>query len=336
MESMDELELLARALPDARPPSDEVVARGRAKAAAARTRPRPGRLTSRGSLARRNWVPRNWAPRNWARRSWAWAAVATAAVVAVVVALAANLAPAPAPVLTPAPSPKPGPNQAMLDLAARIEKLHEPPRRYWRTSRTADDKTRTENWLPRSAGDQVMLWRVAGGKCVWGFSGDWGGRYGDRSVADFTMADLAALPAETGALERKFREYNRIWNERGFRESFAEFAPVLGNMLYMPISPQVRAGVLRVLAGQPGTRAHGVARDPLGREGLVVDLGGEGGTFNDVPVKYRLFISLHNGAWQANVAYAVKGGRIVSYDATLVSGWTDLPPRMPKGCPRKG
>ncbi|MFD9941526.1 hypothetical protein ACFWYW_36750 [Nonomuraea sp. NPDC059023] len=336
MESMDELELLARALPDARPPSDEVVARGRAKVAAARTRPRAGRLASRGSRTRGKW----------ARRSWAWAALATAAVVSVVVALAANLAPAPAPVLTPAPSqkplptphksPKPGPNQAMLDLAARIGKLHEPPRRYWRTSRMTDSKVRAENWVPRSAGDRVMLWETAGGKCTSGFSAYWGGRYGDRSVADFTMADLAALPAEPEALERKFREYNRIWNDRGFRKSFAEFAPVLGNMLDMPISPQVRAGVLRVLAGQPGTRVHGVARDPLGREGLVVDLGEEGGTINDVPVRHRLFINLQNGASQARVAYAVKGGRIVSYHATVVSGWTDLLPRMPKGCPRKG
>ncbi|MFI9555878.1 hypothetical protein [Nonomuraea endophytica] len=270
------------------------------------------------------------------RRSWLWAAVATAAVVAVVVALAANLALAPAPVLTPEPSPKPRPNQAMLDLAARIEKLHEPPRRYWRTSRMFSNKTLNEQWVPRSAGDQTMLWRMGGGKCVWSFSGDQGGKYGDATVADFTMADLAALPAETEALERKFREYNRIWNERGFRDSFAEFAPVLGNMLYMPISPQVRAGVLRVLAGQPGTRVHGTAIDPLGREGLVVDLGGEGGTFDDVPVRYRLFINLQNGAWQANVAYAVKGGRIVSYRATTVSGWTDVLPRIPKSCPRKG
>ncbi|MFI6389050.1 hypothetical protein [Nonomuraea sp. NPDC050540] len=341
MESMDELELLARALPDARPPSEEVVARGRAKVEAARTRPPAGRPASRGSLTRGNWTRGSWV-----RRSWAWAALGTAAVVAVVVALAANLAPAPAPVLTPAPSqqplptprksPKPGPNQAMLDLAARIDKLHEPPRRYWRTSKITASKARTENWLPRSAGDRVMLWQTGGGTCTWGFSGYRGGKYGDTTVADFTMADLAALPAEPEALERKFREYNRIWNDRGFRMSFAEFAPVLGNMLYMPISPQVRAGVLRVLAGQPGTRVHGTAIDPLGREGLVVDLGGEGGTFDDVPVRHRLFINLQNGAWQADVAYAVKGGRIVSYHATLVSGWTDLPPRMPKGCPREG
>lgn len=109
---MDELSLLARSLPDAPPPSAEVVEKARARLSAAQHGPvRPRRVNRRGVV-------------------WGWtlgAAAATVAIVMAVVTLVPNVTTAPTPMLVPADG-----NDALLRLADQVAKLPEEGGAYWR------------------------------------------------------------------------------------------------------------------------------------------------------------------------------------------------------------
>jgi hypothetical protein len=309
---MDELDLISRALPEARPLSPEVVAKARARVATAK------------------------APRHRSRAwtwTWAGAAVGTAAVVGVV-ALVANMAEPPAPTLASQAKP----NQALYDLADKVEKLPaEPPGRYWRESTqevSGKHSSLFERWSARSADEPSALWRIYKGKCT-GEMRDFDGRYPDTGLAELSMADVAALPSDPVSLKRKLREFHQVWYKRGFEQSFADFLPSAASLLSMPITPQVRATTLRILAEAPHTRTYGTAVDPMGRAGLLVSFAkaGDGGTIGKVPVYYQTFLGPSDGRQLSTVAKAVKGGRVESYNARLPqSGWTDERPPMPKGC----
>ncbi|MEV4014875.1 hypothetical protein AB0J35_30680 [Nonomuraea angiospora] len=351
---MDELDLLARALPDAPPPSPEVVARARTRLAAGRTRSRT--------------------------RVWAWAlgaAMATAAVVTAITVLAGVVS-APAPVLV---QPR---NAELLQLADRVERLPDQRGAYWWEVMITGDRVSAGDYnlrtrqrierrvplntaerttilsyaataLPASAADE-RAWRAAGAParakppcpkgtpaddcrpvritdqlydCGWYDKGD--AQVGDSSVASFTLADLAAIPADRNGLLAKLREYHRVWVSRGFEEPFEDFLPLAGNLLSMPIRPQLRAAILRLLAELPGTMVHGTATDPLGRQALSVTL-----TRDDAgSPSYRTLLDPQTGATLARVSYVPgsSGGDVLSYTArTPETGWTALPPPLPKSC----
>lgn len=368
---MDELELLARALPDAPPPSTEVVARARARLAAdgVRTRRVPGR--SRARL----WV--------WALSS----AVATAAMV-IAVTLVANLASAPAPVLV---QPR---NNELLDLAARVERLPEGRGAYWREvtitggrisaggydlltrqriERTAPLDT-TEKFmlrtsaqaaLPASAADE-RAWRAAGAPtrvkprctkdnpadecrpiqitdqprgCEWRDGND--AQVGDHSLADLTLADLAAIPADRNGLLAKLRDYHRIWQDRGFKQPFEEFLPLAGNLLSMPIRPQLRAAILRLLAELPDTKVYGTATDPLGRKALSVTFTRDreqprSPGSKPLPAYTRTFLDMETGAALARASYVPggSGGDVLTHYIAQApeTGWITSRPTPPKSC----
>ncbi|MFG1956327.1 CU044_5270 family protein [Nonomuraea sp. NPDC049028] len=369
---MDEMDLLARALPDARPPSPEVVARARARSAAApvsRARPRP-------------WV--------------LWAPLATAAIVAVVFALVTNLASAPA-VLKP-----PKVNQELFDLADRIEKLPAESNTYWREVEidgnylstggyTLVVSGRRETWQPRDPADLALMqvwrresarpattaderaWQAAGapgrvkGRCEYGgpcpsvpiadqpqdcrYSSkiDPTGTYPDRTISEFTMADLAAIPADPTKLMERLHSYHEIWKGRGFTEPFEKFLPTTANLLHMPISPATRAAIIRVLAGLPTTKVVGTVTDPLGRKGISVDTGEAGGSLvysdkprKELPVYHRLILNPGTGETLSSITYAARTalgatkGEVMSYHARgPESGWSGPPASPPKGC-KKG
>ncbi|SNT47923.1 hypothetical protein SAMN05216276_104865, partial [Streptosporangium subroseum] len=153
---MDELRLLARELPDAPPPSAEVVEKARLRLAAAQHKPvRPGRANRR-DLA------------------WGWTLGAAAATVAVVMAvvmavvtLASNMTTVPAPMLAP-----PGGNDALLRLADQIAKLPDERGDYWRRPLLNNglirvraggetfnvlSSSRIDLWQPRDPGDPVQV-----------------------------------------------------------------------------------------------------------------------------------------------------------------------------------
>ncbi|WP_433517466.1 CU044_5270 family protein [Nonomuraea sp. CA-143628] len=368
---MDELDLLARSLPDTRPPSPEVVARARARLAAAR-------------------APRVRAP------LWIlWAPLATAAIVALVFALVTNLTSAPA-VLKP-----PRDNQELFDLADRIEKLPARSGAYWREV-TIDGSLlftgeytlmlggRREDWQPRDPADPVLrwtwrqsarlatavdegAWRISGSPdrvkgpcetgescpsipiadepqdCSYSSNVDSTGRYPDSSVGEFTLAKLAAIPTDPAKLMKRLRSYHEIWNGRGFTQPFEKFLPTTANLLSMPLNPAQRAAIIRVLAGLPTTKVVGPVTDPLGRKGISVDLGEAGGSLlyagksrPELPVYYRLILDPGTGEPLSRVSYAARTalgatkGEVVSYSARGPgSGWSSPPASPPKGCKKE-
>ncbi|GAA0954405.1 hypothetical protein [Nonomuraea longicatena] len=313
---MDELDLISRALPEARPLSPEVVAQARARVATAR------------------------APRHRSRAwtwTWAGAAIGTAAVVGVV-ALVANMAEPAAPILASQAKP----NQALYDLADKVEQLKEPTTgRYWSELKREGEggKTATEDrWVPRVAADDPVLIKRSYKKSCVVHRLDLGGRWPDTGLGEFSMVELGALPSDQAALERKLRGFHKVWYDRGFKDSFEDFLPGAASLLSMPVKPAVRASVLRILAAAPHTRVHGTATDPLGRPGLLVTFAkpGAGGTIGKVAVSYRTFLNPSDGRWLAVVALADKDQRVVSYSALVSGGWVDERPLVPKGCKLKG
>ncbi|TYB65387.1 hypothetical protein FXF51_19415 [Nonomuraea sp. PA05] len=355
---MDELELLARSLPDAPPPSPEVVGRAHARLTAAMERP-----------ARRR------------SAFWGWTATATVAVVTAVVSAVTILAPAPAPVIAP-----PGGNDALLRLADDVARLPETTGPYWLRPLINGSLLRVEAggeafnvlsassaylWQPRDPDDPVQarqrqeyvrpatpaderVWKAAGspaevarvctpgtpakrcGKlrlgdrpasCVYTRTRQ-SGVLGDRRLGELTPADLAALPADVNGLRERLR---RQWQAGERHESFEEFLPRASWLLEMPIGPRVRAAVLRLLAGLPTTTVGGTAEDPLGRRGLAVTfVKSEGfamqfGADDEVAERYTTILDPRTGAvLVANASVAAESveglaeGTYLSYQA-----WTD-------------
>ncbi|MEV0997437.1 CU044_5270 family protein [Nonomuraea sp. NPDC050202] len=297
---MDELDLLNRALPDARPPSPAVVARARARVAA-------------GAEPARK-VRRPWG------RSWAlWAAPATAGIVGVVFALVANLAPAPVAV-RPA-----DPRQALLDLADRVERLPAEEGAYWRQTVTTGHRMRAgtytvqvtseaDYWHPRDGGDPALArwtmpaarpgspaderaWRAAGspgrvtpdcpsgsatleckavpvaGKARPGCVYTWGVRrenvLPEEPEDGVTLADLDALPTGPDKLDAYLRDQHRALERRGTSQPVETYVlSTAMRLLSQPLRPGQRAAVLRLLAAHPYTVVGGTVMDPLGRKGL--------------------------------------------------------------------
>ncbi|MFD1538226.1 hypothetical protein [Nonomuraea guangzhouensis] len=369
---MDELELLARALPDAPPLSPDAVSRARARFVAKGARVRPATGRSRP-------------------RVWAWtlsAAVATATMV-IAVTLVANLVSAPAQVLV---QPR---NNELLALADRVERLPQQRGAYWReviitgtrfsaggydlfarqrrertvpldTAQRSILQASTPSAFPASAVDE-RAWRAAGAPtriklpcskggtpaeceqmritdqlhvCEWHDGDD--AKVGDRSVADLTLADLAAIPADRNGLLAKLRDYHRIWEGRGFKQPFADFVPLAGNLLSMPIRPQLRAAILRLLAELPGTKVYGTATDPLGRQALSVTFTRDTGQSQSVgsksiPTHSRTYLDMETGAALAQTSWGGSRGDILTYYAAQApgTGWTTNRPTPPKSCKAK-
>ncbi|GAA3472130.1 hypothetical protein [Nonomuraea roseola] len=305
---MDELTLLARALPDAPPPSAEVVERARARLAAARREPvRPRRPGRRGLV-------------------WAWTlgtAVATAAVVMAVVTLVSSLAPVPAPALVPAGGKRPCSDWPTRWRNCRTTAA---PTGAGRCSTTGfrvrvEDKafnvlssSRIDLWQPRDVRDPVHVerweqfvrpatsaderaWRAAGAPstvqrvctpgtragdckklrmrskpsdCLYTHAAEPGGVLGDLRLGELTLADLSALPGDAALLRERLRAYWKAGENARAWKSFEEFLPMALALLELPVSPSVRAAALRLLAGLPTTKVRGSVTDPMGRQGLAV------------------------------------------------------------------
>ncbi|GAA3690538.1 hypothetical protein GCM10022224_064970 [Nonomuraea antimicrobica] len=375
---MDELDLLARALPDAPPPSPEVVDRARARLSSAVDLPAP-------RLARR-------------RAFWGWTAVATVAVITAVIALVANLAPVPAPVIVPARE-----NDVLLRLADDVARLPDETGAYWhrpllnvfltRVEAGGErfnvlSRSRVDLWQPRDPRDPVQarmrqedvgpatpaderVWRAAGSpsvaqqvctpgkpakdcrkermsdepsQCVYTRAVEPAGVFGDRRLGDLTMADLAALPTDVDGLRERLRT---AWQaEPGRRQTFEEFLPHASALLEMPVSPAVRAAVLRLLAGLPTTKVGGTVDDPLGRPGLAVTfVKSEGftrefGSDDEVAESYTTILDPRTGTvlvtWASIADESAEGlakGTYMSYMAwTSEAGWTDDEPERPRDC----
>ncbi|WP_157530131.1 hypothetical protein [Microtetraspora niveoalba] len=299
---MDELNLLERSLPDAPPPSAEVVERARARLSAARHE--PGRPVETG---RRGWL-------------WGWslgAATATVAVVMAAVTLVSGTTTVPAPVLAP-----PGANDALLELADRVARLPDDRGTYWHRPvlfsmlirvRAGGQEfnvlssRRFDTWQPREPRDLThvqqqeeftrpatpadeRVWRAAGSPavveqvcqpeithgcdkvrlrstpsdCRYERAVVPGGVLLDPRWGPRTLADLDALPDDPVSLREKLRTYWKTIKFGRDKVKFETFLPEAAALLDMPVRPSVRAAVLRLLAGLPTTRVQNRAADPAG------------------------------------------------------------------------
>ncbi|TMR93414.1 CU044_5270 family protein [Nonomuraea basaltis] len=305
---MDELSLLARSLPDAPRPSDEVVEKARARLSAAMDQP-PGRRHAR---------------RGWTRGYRGWtlsAAVATVVVVTAVVTLVSNLAAVPVPVVVPA-----GGNDALLRLADDVARLPDETGAYWRRPLLnnglirvrAGDETfnvlysdRVDLWQPRDPREPVQVrqrreytrpatpaderaWRAAGSPSVVQRVCTPGTRAKDCNpvrlrakpsecvytrgaepggvIGDRRLGKLtlADLAALPGDAARLRERLRTHWKSDRGGQSFEQFLSNSSALLQMPVRPAVRAAALRLLAGLPTTKVGGSIIDPLGRAGLAV------------------------------------------------------------------
>ncbi|MGI5272504.1 hypothetical protein ACQEUU_25335 [Nonomuraea sp. CA-218870] len=306
---MDELSLLARALPDAPPPSAEVVEKARLRLAATQRKPvRPGRANRRGP-------------------AWGWtlgAAATTIAVVMAVVTLVSNMTTVPAPMIVPASG-----NDALLRLADQIAQLPDERDDYWRRPLLNNglirvraggetfnvlQSSRIDLWHPRDPGDPVHVeqwqqfvrpatkaderaWQAAGSpgtvqractpgtragdcaqirlsskpsQCVYTRAAEPGGVLSDRRLGELTLADLSALPDDAEQLREKLRTYWKTRKNSRPEDSFKDFLPMAFALLELPVKPSVRAATLRLLAELPTTKVRGSIIDPLGRPGIEV------------------------------------------------------------------
>ncbi|GLX01317.1 hypothetical protein [Microtetraspora sp. NBRC 16547] len=155
---MDELNLLARSLPDAPPPSAEVVEKARARLSAVRHE--PVRRSRAGGRA----------------LAWGWplgaAAATTVVLMVVVVLVSSTTATAPRPAAAPTQTPVPATgNDALLRLADQVAQLPDDSGAYWRRPLLNNDllrvrsggrtfnvlqSSRIDLWQPRDPRDPVQ------------------------------------------------------------------------------------------------------------------------------------------------------------------------------------
>ncbi|MEU9834302.1 CU044_5270 family protein [Streptosporangium sp. NPDC048047] len=313
---MDEITLLASSLPDAPPPSPEVVARARARLSAAETT-RPVRRRVRLRL-----------------RPWTWTVATAVATAAVILAVTAGVGAGGGPGDGPATavSAPTGP-QALLDIAARAEALPaETPGAYWRRRTVNGSLTRwgdgagrymmlstseLDSWTPRDPRDPgfTRIDKLADRPATPEDAATWRerGAPGRRGGAPSPDGPIAECAGEADCAPKRVRctyswevdpkgiLYDRRMGELTFAdlEALPRDADALlerfkaiprpdgpsreedwffsaVSLLNLPSPPGLRAAALRILAGLPGTRMVGEITDPLGRPGVAVRINAEG------------------------------------------------------------
>lgn len=147
-----------------------------------------------------------------------------------------------------------------------------------------------------------------------------------------TTAELAAAPADPVALRDWLTERIR----RGGVEPTGAALFWAGESLVMdlPVTPRLRAGAYRMLAGLAGVRSLGQVTDRHGRTGTAVayDYTGRTDPFDPAsPVgamQARLIIDLPTGRALAEESYSLRGGvaTLQRYRVMLASYYTDRPP----------
>ncbi|MFC4116451.1 hypothetical protein [Nonomuraea zeae] len=168
------------------------------------------------------------------------------------------------------------------------------------------------------------------------------GRVPGSRLSGLTLADLAALPGDTGQLREKLRTYWKTRKPSQLRMSFDNFLPTSSALLELPVKPSVRAATLRLLAGLPTTKVRGSITDPLGRPGIEVTFRqsalffDEFGTDDEVLMRYTTILDPRTGTVLATTAIAVESteglatGTLMEYQAWAPeAGWTS---ERPRGC----
>jgi hypothetical protein len=145
-----------------------------------------------------------------------------------------------------------------------------------------------------------------------------------------TLAQLGHLPTDPAALRKVM--LNGYKNNAGFGTPDSWVFSSAVDVLTLPVTPQVRASVYRILAGLPSVRNLGPAKDIKGRTGnaVAIDWNGPEGT-----EEHRLIIDAKSGNLLAEETRLVKPIGKLSWlkptdiERTTVvtrSGWTNATP----------
>jgi hypothetical protein len=178
-----------------------------------------------------------------------------------------------------------------------------------------------------------------------------------------SVEDLQKLPTDPDKLAQMFLTVDPVARGVGKKRMLAEGKSdpvkrpvppafklhIAGALTEDPVPPQVRAGLMRAAASQPGVHAIGRDTDPLGRQGVALAsddtastwTGEYGGTKADHGT-YRsravIIFDQHTGTMLSEQEeltkpggpYAeMKPGFIINYTAYRSAGWTDTKPTKP-------
>ncbi|WP_433249791.1 CU044_5270 family protein [Streptosporangium sp. CA-135522] len=350
---MDEITLLASSLPDAPPPSPEVVARARDRLTAPESRRSPH-----------------------GRRHWTWAVATAAATAAVAVAVTAGVGAGGGPATRVATSPSG--KQALYDLAAAAERVPEGSGAYWyrklvdghlerplvkgSKSYLIYATTERSSWHPRKAGETTLRqtrtqgrparpqdesrWRAAGSPTQWRYTegclpeekkcepakvtaapadcryawkADPAAIRNGRWDGPLTPGDLDSIPTDPEGLRRFLRPLHDQRRQANLTEEQVEgtYATAGNWLLQFPASPKLQAGVLRMLAELPGTEVLGEVTDPLGRTGLGVRVNTTGRSLSS-----RVGDEGVHMDWQ--LVLDRRTGRVLALQHTALEGLPDM------------
>ncbi|MER7208031.1 CU044_5270 family protein [Streptosporangium sp. NPDC000239] len=370
---MDEITLMASHLPDAPPPTPEIVARARARLKD------PGTRTARAGA--RRWTPV------------AGVATATVAVAVAVTVVVSGLGDAvPPTVVVPAKG-----GQVLLDLADKVEKAPVGTGAYWRRRSVVGSLFPSDAvssgvvintydvvlWAPRKPDDPTLViseaqpkrslvlprgkarkpWNPAekydytlgdmSNMCGYSWNTGSGRILYDHRAAELTFAELQALPTDPAALLERLRTLRtrprqappvsgraarrEVPKDAG-EEEYLSLAAV--SLLDLPSPPALRAAALRILAGRPGTEVVGEVVDALGRTEVAVRINADRPSKVRIPTDYQIMVDPRTGELAGDRSTAVTNrgglprGTVLDYTAYTEQGWTDERPARPGGCRR--
>jgi hypothetical protein len=195
---------------------------------------------------------------------------------------------------------------------------------------------------PRTAAD-IAAWKRDGSPDVWGSSGSDGPTLAvkpgvcrlDKSGLRFVLGEdrkvgysaIEAIPSDVEGL----REYLLAHRPRDAGEPdrwlFSAASALLADL---PVSPQVRAGAFRLLAGLPGVVSQGAVRDAQGRTGAAIALLENG---DGVESTLQLVVDPASGkllSRRLSAVSAADGKPVKRATVTYLSvGWTNERPAQP-------
>ncbi|WP_329244374.1 hypothetical protein OG417_47690 [Actinoallomurus sp. NBC_01490] len=183
-------------------------------------------------------------------------------------------------------------------------------------------------------------------------------RGGGEFVGGVSAKDLPNLPTDKTKLAEMFmgdEEMKKLTGPKFADKGVTSRLKLMrvSALLSAPVSSQVRAGLMRALADQPGIHSIGQDTDPLGRWGVALasddrtttvtgEFGepkAERGTYRSRTViifdqRTGALLSVQDEVTMPGGPYAeMRPGFIVNYLAERSSGWTDTKPTPPTALP---
>ncbi|GAA3790366.1 hypothetical protein GCM10022226_06640 [Sphaerisporangium flaviroseum] len=106
-------------------------------------------------------------------------------------------------------------------------------------------------------------------------------------------------------------------------------------IVYVPVPSEVRAAAYQLMASLPGVTAQGRATDQLGRSGQAVVYRQPDFTRPDRAIQTRLIVDSATGAPLAVETLTPDSGELIRFTAVKQSTWTDQKPDLPNPHPLK-